>query len=504
MTILEALKMRDILTKTQLRRLKLIEMFFSHSNWIDIKGLTSELKQSERTIHDDMLIINNDYPYIEFTRVNKHYRMKISPHYDIQLVYQNLLTDNLILNVIEDLLYQPINTLEELSEKYFVSSPTLYRKIRNINPILKKSYNIEISSIPYELSGLETDIRSFYAQLISEKYPVQVWPFKNIDEKKLQDFIFYFTNLLGIPLDFASMRFVKTITAINILRLTQGHYIKNLKPDTPGLFNKIQHSEEFRKQKNYIKIYFNLSLDEEMLNQIFAAFSQETFLYSFDDLMQKESENPYIKKSIEHLHNMLKSISQDFDVPIPNYEQLLLDMHNTSQLEKQEIYTNFILYDRKDDFSHKLSTLYPNFFNRVKTEIINYRKVMGHNENSIMINHLVYTLFTHWKHLSVELEKKRQKTYVLVISDYDARHVNMLVDTLNYLTNDQVIVEALTELKIDLEAIEASKYDIIVSNFYLENNQNLPHVYIKGIPTEDDLEALNHLIVQISRQRAQN
>lgn len=496
--------MRDILSRTQLRRLELIEKFFYHSNWIDIKNLTIDFKQSERTIHNDVLMINSDYPYIEITRVNKHYRMKISPEYDIQKIYQDILNNNIILNIIEELLYRPIKTLNEMSQEFYVSSSTLYRNIAHINPILKKKYNIQLSNTPYELKGLETDIRYFYAQFISEKYPVQVWPFKGIDEYELQEFILYFSDSVGIQLDFASLRLVKIITAINILRLLQGHYIETVKTDTTDLLKKIEHLESYQHQKNYLKDNFGFILDEDLFDQIFVSYTQEDFLYTFEDLIQKAQGNSYIKKSIDQLKDILVAISKDFDLPIPNRKQLLLDMHNTSHLEKQEINSNYILYDRKGDFARSLETLCPKFFKRIKSDIIKYRKEINQSEDPIMINHLIYTLFTHWEDLTVGLERKKQAIYILVISDYDARHSKMLVDTVNYFTSEQVIVEAIAEMNIDFEAIEASKYDIIVSNFHLENNANMPHVYVKDIPTEENFDELNNLISQISKQRGPN
>ena len=57
---------------------------------------------------------------------------------------------------------------ESICKEFYISSSSLYRIISQINKVIKRQFQFEISLTPVQIIGNERDIRYFFAQLFSE------------------------------------------------------------------------------------------------------------------------------------------------------------------------------------------------------------------------------------------------------------------------------------------------------------------------------------------------
>ena len=54
--------------------------------------------------------------------------------------------------------------LKSICKEFYISSSSLYRIVSQINKVIKKQFQFEISLTPVQLIGNERDIRYFFAQ----------------------------------------------------------------------------------------------------------------------------------------------------------------------------------------------------------------------------------------------------------------------------------------------------------------------------------------------------
>ena len=59
---------------------------------------------------------------------------------------------------------------ESICKEFYISLSSLYRIISQINKVIKKQFQFEISLAPVQIIGNERDIRYFFAQYFQEKY----------------------------------------------------------------------------------------------------------------------------------------------------------------------------------------------------------------------------------------------------------------------------------------------------------------------------------------------
>ena len=67
-------------------------------------------------------------------------------------------------------------------------------------------------------------------------------------------------------------------------------------------------------------------------------------------------------------------------------------MHNTTHLERQETFTDPLLFNQKQRTMDHFQKHFSSAFEIVRAEIMNYLKLMNRTHTTEHINHLIYTL----------------------------------------------------------------------------------------------------------------
>ena len=96
-------------------------------------------------------------------------------------------------------------TYEHLAESLDISLPSLRKKIADINKTLDGTYRFKLKVTPISIIGNEKDIRFFFSQFFHEAYNFLDWPFEEVKEENINDFVSFFINLAKFPAKYQNL-----------------------------------------------------------------------------------------------------------------------------------------------------------------------------------------------------------------------------------------------------------------------------------------------------------
>ena len=75
------------------------------------------------------------------------------------------------------------------------------------------------------------------------------------------------------------------------------------------------------------------------------------------------------KKSYQLLGELVDQVSREYNLQVDNRDNLIWHLHNTTHLHRQELSTEFILFDQKKGTTIKnFQNIFPHFVSEVKEE----------------------------------------------------------------------------------------------------------------------------------------
>ena len=122
-------------------------------------------------------------------------------------------------------------------------------------------------------------------------------------------------------------------------------------------------------------------------------------------------------------------------------------MHNTAHLHRQELSTEFILFDQKGNTIKNFQNIFPQFVSDIKKGIEHYLETLDIYSTPMKVNHLSYTLITHSKHLVLNLLQNQPKLKVLVMSNFDQYHAKSVAETLSYYCSNNFELEVWNKIR---------------------------------------------------------
>ena len=100
---------------------------------------------------------------------------------------------------------------------------------------------------------------------------------------------------------------------------------------------------------------------------------QPHFFLTLEEFSVARKENERARLSFESLVTKIQTLEKRYNIKCDNYDLLLWHLHNTSQLERIEIHSDFILFDKKIPLLNFFRSLCPNFYKDVTELLENYQ-----------------------------------------------------------------------------------------------------------------------------------
>ena len=487
--------MRDLLSKKSHRQLELLELLFENKRWFHISELAELLHCTERSVKDDLSHVRSSFPDFIFHSSTNGIRIINTDDSDIEMVYHHFFKHSTHFSILEFIFFNEGCDTDSICKEFYISSSSLYRIISHINKIIKKQYRFEIGLNPVRIIGNEIDIRYFFAQYFSEKYYFLEWPFEDFSVEPLCKLLALVYKETAFPVNFATQRMLKLLLVTNLYRIKFGHFLEVEK----NSFNN-QLLESFMQAEGIDEIVasfdseYHISLNKEVIGQLFVSYFQKMFFIDEEVFLNHAKTDSYVKKSYQLLGDLVDQVSREYNLQVDNKDNLIWHMHNTAHLHRQELSTEFILFDQKGNTIKNFQNIFPRFVSEVKEGIEHYLEALDMDCNSMKVNHLSYTFITHSKHLVLNLLQNQPKLKVLVMSNFDQYHAKSIAETLSYYCSNNFELEVWSELELSLESLKESPYDIIISNFIIPPIENKRLIYSNNVNTVALISLLNAMM----------
>lgn len=411
------------------------------------------------------------------------------------MVYHHFFKHSTHFSILEFVFFNEGCQAESICKEFYISSSSLYRIISQINKVIKRQFQFEISLTPVQIIGNERDIRYFFAQYFSEKYYFLEWPFENFSSEPLCKLLALVYKETAFPVNFATQRMLKLLLVTNLYRIKFSHFLEVEK----NSFNN-QLLESFMQAEGIEDIVasfdseYHISLNKDVIGQLFVSYFQKMFFIDEEVFLNYAKTDSYVKKSYRLLGDLVDEVSREYSLQIDNKDNLIWHLHNTAHLYRQELSTEFILFDQKGNTIRNFQNIFPKFVSDVKKELSHYLETLEVCSSSMMVNHLSYTFITHTKHLVLNLLQNQPKLKVLVMSNFDQYHAKSVAETLSYYCSNNFELEVWDELELSLDALKESPYDIIISNFIIPPIENKRLIYSNNVNTVALISSLNAMM----------
>ena len=460
--------MRLLLSSKEKRQLELMEFLITTRKWTHIKILSEKFMCTERILKQDIAELREAFPNIDIQSSTNGIRIYSAKETSIEDIYRYFFANSQNFTLLEYIFFHEGESIAEISNAFYTTPTNLYRIVNKREKAIETKFKINIQLSPVSITGNEIDIRYFFAQYFSERYNFLYWPFIDFNENDLDEFAKYFYTPTNYPMGFAVFHMYKWMVMIGIYRVKNKHYVPIPENFFEEIFPPFAQLPDIEEKLAYFSEKFQLNLTPELLAQIFISFIQDTIFLSPEEFSNSLREDTYAKNSSNLLDQMLTKIENKLQIHFNNRNELIWHMHNTVHLERQETFTDPLLFNQKQRTILNFEKHFSKAFEIMKEELLQYLKAMNRTHTPEHINHLIYTLFTHGEDTAVQLLLNRPPVKVLVISNFDHAHPITLKNILSYYCNNRFIFETWTKVDLSTEILNQTDFDIIVANFYIE------------------------------------
>ena len=460
--------MRLLLSSKAKRQLELMEFLITTRKWTHIKILSEKFMCTERILKQDIAELREAFPNIDIQSSTNGIRIYSAKETSIEDIYRYFFANSQNFTLLEYIFFHEGESIAEISNAFYTTPTNLYRIVNKMEKAIETKFKINIQLSPVSITGNEIDIRYFFAQYFSERYNFLYWPFIDFNENDLDEFAKYFYTPTNYPMGFAVFHMYKWMVMIGIYRVKNKHYVPIPENFFEEIFPPFAQLPDIEEKLAYFSEKFQLNLTPELLAQIFISFIQDTIFLSPEEFSNSLGEDTYAKNSSNLLDQMLTKIENKLQIHFNNRNELIWHMHNTVHLERQETFTDPLLFNQKQRTILNFEKHFSKAFEIMKEELLQYLKAMNRTHTPEHINHLIYTLFTHGEDTAVQLLLNRPPVKVLVISNFDHAHPITLKNILSYYCNNRFIFETWTKVDLSTEILNQTDFDIIVANFYIE------------------------------------
>lgn len=465
------------------------------SDYVNISEITNELKTNDRTIQSDIKEISESElnKIFNFENHSGNYKVNLKNNVSVDAFGYYMMGNNNCFQILEYAFFNNDLSAEKIAEIHHFSLPTLYRIIGRINKGIKQSYNLKFETNPCRLVRDEVEVRSFYIQYFTERYPASHWSFPDIDRRKLLDLFKSFTQTLGFKLQYSDLKFLELSIAVSHTRCKQGYYMDSPGPRLSAILSYLNSNPEFFKM--FVGI-FKSNPNEKVFNDNLIYIIKEHFFFNYEELLKSSETDDYSAKSLNHLNQMIDEISEHYDIPVINRNQLVYNIHNSAELGIRNVNVRPILIDNKYILLSEFKDLFPIFYEDIRTRMIHYLELMDIKHTDALVNHLLHTFITRWEDLYKTLYTSQRKIKIRIVSSHDIYHAKLMLGMIKTELYQQVDASLIDSY--DLEHLLENKedIDILVTNFTL-SHKDATIVAVNDIPTNKDFKIINELIKEI-------
>lgn len=493
--------MRQLLSSTEFRRLSFIELILDNDNRITISEASKILACSQKILFND--IDKLDTPYFLLSKDNKFVSVKFRENYCLQDIYIWFARNNLSFQMIEFSFFHHDMSVQEVAEHFGLSISTIYRSISELRKALKDNFDFQIQTNPFRLLGDETSLRHFYYNYFREFYHPLDRPFDHIDPEAHHLFMKYIEDKLQLSMSLSKWQHVRLWYGINYTRISQGYYL-NIPLSNPchirlveaviRLFDDLPKSILHK----LLPAESNRHLDRLLVDLGFP-FSLNDTIIDFPMTLLQLNHLPVLKDRLHASQSFIKEVQDKFQLPCRNLSYLLVKVVNAVAFYESDFDQCYTLYDSRKSILLYFKKNFPEFFNYLDD---NLKKIIPDKDFLSESQHkqVLLTLLSSWEDLYLNLTY-RDKIKVLILNNLSTSLTHFFQYYLSYDLPDNIMIYSYEGKDIDMDWINQSDFDMIISNSNLGSSCDKVLVNIDNINIPNNIVRIFQGFNQVRHKR---
>lgn len=381
-------------------------------------------------------------------------------------------------------------SLEELADKLYMSSSSLKKLIIRLNNHELKPYHLRIAYSMPEVKGSEISIRYFYWKMFYDAFEFSGWPFTDIDQAQIHEYITAIESENDIVYFLNAKRSLSFLAAIMITRVLQGKYA-DVQSGSYDWENRMLHASVATLARALEQRYaIHLPLDEIRFLQAMFSLGQ----YNYYDEAKVSAMLSREKANLMQIEEEQYQIINDF-LMLALAAFPAIDMNDRFIWEIGDFFEKLRLENALPDLiaiSASSLTEYVQRDCRPMYQIVKScmqewsQRYPGMRYNDYHLTKLTLLI-------SSSLRYNSKKAFLLIGEEFSIRHyVAKLIK--NEIGDELIINTSIMEGLTD-EMIQKHGIDFVISTFPVKLN-TVPVVIISTIPTKRDLENIRKELMQ--------
>lgn len=485
------LHMTLITNKNTKRALEIISLLADSIYPISLSTLSEEVGVTPRTLISDINTLKDSLPdnWGLIGEKNKGYTLSYPNEYELALFKKDLLTDEVIFQLLNSIFNNELHSLHEWSDRLYISEYTFSRNLAPLKEVLA-NYNLTLSVSPViTIKGSEIDIRLFFFMYF---YEAHMTPHSIEPTTKIKDFYHYCLDYLDkTPHLNPIVQFNKSVYWIMVIleRIKHGHFVSL----EDSLISKQKESETYYHFNNLWQNFsekFEVSFPEDE-TIFFSLININNYYFDYEHLPQSTGLTNTDLSDIE-LDALLSQLTHIFTIDETMDDKITLAyksyIKNVNHLTKLSPLFQLNNAELNDYVTHKHGFVLSKCLNFISQNDYFSQHMRIEFPMDIAVNLTLITStfinLTHYQNKSILFILEGNQNLLLYIQAQTQRFSDQGVTT-HFISHMEITKDIATELNVDLIV---TNYE----NFYLDFS--IPVMRTSNIPTENDWNTIGSLI----------
>lgn len=427
---------RDILSTSNKRRLRLIELLYYMRDGLPSDQLLSELECSLPILLEDVRLINERTGYFHIDKYKGLYRLTMKDRVSIGNLYADTLISSQEFQIIEQLLYEECDSITALADRLFLSVSNTQRYLKKVKYTLEKA-GMELRYRPLRIAGKESVIRHFYYRYFIEKQNAfeNILPMlKDYQFTSIEQFVVEFINKNKLYKKYIFQKRLIYTMYVSLWRIKNGHNYPKFELRKEGfIVPEKKYVDELSKTAYEL---FHIHLTDENMRDAMWLIYADAVVFSKEHRQLALSDN-YRYQTMYAQHYEL---AEEFNRLVGGKmsEQQLIDLttvlNNDHYLYDQDGAFVSILRRSRDTFLEMTAIMYKKPIERVAKIVKEFvDKYDMYREEDFVMNYIYLLLTAEVDSLQMLVEQD-QTIQLLLLSDltpteetFIAKHIKRIV-----------------------------------------------------------------------------
>ncbi|MGX7107694.1 helix-turn-helix domain-containing protein [Hutsoniella sourekii] len=479
--------MDRLLASKDQRQLELIKIYRDQAElYLTHQELADRLDCAKGTILTDLADIEKLFAdKIQICQSGAGVTLKFSEKLPTNFYFKRFSQQSVNFRLLVELFRESDISIDEMSQRLFVSRSSIYRAVKQINRFLQVlNLSLELTTSPVGIRGDERDIRLACPFLMNHFYCDTYCPFETISRQEVVDlFKIVSANSRYLQM-FASNPLLYLQLGVNFERYAKGYKLEVSQwPISNRKLAVLMEGQELF--ANFVAQGQEYPLMEVIPQVVPGLLSSKTLL-NRDHLLSSRYLNFEIQESIKKFEACMLTIKQDYQfqsVQESDIELIALAIYNLCTLSHRQL--NIIMADavaHQSNLIQEVACTNPQFVIDIQSAIQSFIDDLGvelpyHDE---IMESLLFYFVVLWPDTILELNKIKKIDLLLYTGNYNYDlEYKAILDPIvhNYVTVH--VIDSLIDWK---EILADHKYQIIMSSYYVEATPDYHVFHIQSMP----------------------